>query len=110
LENTDWISVQNVQDTTEVNILEAILDKGEAEAIALAQEIQASQLLIDERRGRAEAEKRGLKIVGILGVLIKAKQEGLISLVEPYLNDLLQVGFRINPSFLAEVLALVGEA
>jgi uncharacterized protein len=110
LGNTTWISVQEVIDANQVATLEMILDKGEAEAIVLAQELEATQLLIDERKGRTEAERRGLKIVGILGILIKAKQEGLISFVKPYLNRLVSVGFRINPRFLTEVLTLVDEA
>jgi uncharacterized protein len=109
LENTTWINVHQVRDIMAVRALEAILDKGEAEAIVLAQELEARELLIDERKGRTEAERRGLNIVGILGILIKAKHEGLIPLVKPYLDALLEVGFRISPRFLAEILVLVNE-
>lgn len=109
LENTAWIQVRQIKNYAKVAILESILDKGEAEAIILAQELEAEQLLIDERKGRAEAEKLGLKIVGILGILIKSKNEGLLDKVKPYLERLSQVGFRIKPNFLKEVLKLVDE-
>jgi hypothetical protein len=51
------------------------LEPGESESIALALEIGADLLLIDERRGRAEADRLGIKITGLLGILVEAKRK-----------------------------------
>lgn len=59
------------------------LDEGEADAITIACEIGADLLLIDEALGRKIAHQEGLRITGILGVLLDAKNQGLISHVKP---------------------------
>lgn len=71
VQSAAWIEVRAVKDVGAVRELEQNykLDPGEAQAIILAAELQANQLLIDERLGRAEAKRRGLSLVGVLGVL-----------------------------------------
>lgn len=91
--------------------LAEILDPGETEAIALSLELHADLLLIDERKGRAEAARRGLKITGLLGVLLEAKAMGLIALVCPILDDLTRrAGFHVSAPVRREFLNLAGEA
>ena len=87
----------------------AELDLGEAESIALAIEVSAQYLLIDEYKGRQIADSYGVSIVGIIGVLIQAKQEGIIPLVSPTIEKLTQIGFRLNKQLIASVLARLGE-
>lgn len=84
----DWIETATLSDTNLKNNLLNELDSGEAEAIALAVELKADYLLMDETEGRQIAESYGIKVTGIIGVLIKAKEEGLIAEVKPYLQKL----------------------
>jgi predicted nucleic acid-binding protein len=110
IENAPWISVQSATDSLEVSRLAKQLDLGESEAIVLAQELGAAFLMIDERRGWKIANAMGLKTIGVLGVLLKAKSEGLIPVISPVLDDLESIaGFWMNESLRKEVLLQAGE-
>jgi len=110
LTKQDWIETATLSDTNLKNILAKDLDTGEAEAIALAVELKAEYLLMDETKGRQFAENYGIKVTGILGVLIKAKEEGLISEVKFYLQRLVNdAGFWLNPKVIEKILEFVNE-
>lgn len=112
-QSADWLEIGSVKDLAAVAELEnnRNLDPGEAHAIVLASELNAHQLLIDERLGRTEAQRLGLSIVGILGVLLLAKQRQLITSVKPVMDDLInQANFRIRPRLYAEVLKRARES
>ncbi|EPF24231.1 MAG: DUF3368 domain-containing protein [Microcystis aeruginosa Ma_MB_F_20061100_S19] len=107
-----WIQPQPLTNSELVNQLqqERGLDAGEANAMALALELQADDLLIDERLGRQEALRLGLSIIGILGILLVAKQRSLIPQVQPVMDTLIsQAGFRVSPQLYQRVLALAEE-
>lgn len=104
-----WVEMRAVVNRNVVKALRAELDEGEAEAITLAQELAANVLLMDERLGRAAAARFGLKVVGILGVLIEAKRQGLIHEVKPLVEALMELGFRIGPNLYQQVLLTAGE-
>jgi uncharacterized protein len=105
-----WIQTQPVSDQAFINTLSVELDPGEAEAIALAVELKADRLLIDERLGRAAAMRSALQVTGVLGILIAAKHRNLIQEVKPLLDALIeQVGFWVDERLYAEVLQTVGE-
>ncbi|MBD2636700.1 DUF3368 domain-containing protein [Limnothrix sp. FACHB-881] len=109
---SNWIQTQSLTDAQLANQLqqERGLDAGEANAIALALEIKADDLLIDERLGRQEAVRLGLSIIGILGILLVAKQKKLITRVQPVMDALInQAGFRVSPQLYQRVLALSQE-
>ena len=74
-----WIERRTVKDSTWVNLLKHDLGPGEAEAIVLARETGADFVLMDERLGRSAARNLGLKVVGLIGVLIEARKRGLIT-------------------------------
>lgn len=108
--HAEWLEVQNPQPSKFLTALKLELDIGEAEAIALAKEIGADLLIIDERLGRDVARREGLKITGVLGIVLEAKQSGLISTVRPILDELIQIArFRIDPKLRDEVIQLAGE-
>lgn len=106
----NWIQVQPINDTSLVESLKTKLDPGESSAITLALELNADWLIIDEQLGRKIAIGYGLKITGILGILIEAKRQGLILLVKPSLDDLIYTAkFWVNPSLYNRILSIVGE-
>ena len=86
-----------------------ILDPGEAEAIALAEEVNCRFLLIDERKGRAVAKRRGVPVAGLAGVLLAAKKGGFIDEVIPIVKSLGNIGYRISQSLITEIARLAGE-
>jgi predicted nucleic acid-binding protein len=107
----DWITIQTVGDSVLLRALDGELDRGEAEAIALAVDLRADLLLVDERLARKVALRMGLSVVGVLGVLLEAKSKGLLPEVRPVLSDLLtRAGFRIGPEPYALVLRTAGES
>ncbi|MCS7066813.1 MAG: DUF3368 domain-containing protein [Fimbriimonadales bacterium] len=107
----DWILVRVPTPSALLETLLAQLDAGEVEAIALARELSADLLLMDERVGRRVAVQQGLKVTGVLGVLLDAKEAGYIVAVRPLLERLwLQAGFWIGAELYAEALRLAGES
>jgi predicted nucleic acid-binding protein len=106
----DWIDVSGVTDQTAVAALRGELGPGEAEAIVLAQELRADALLCDDHKARSWARARGLTVVGIAGVLMTAKEEGIIPVVRPLLDSLMaEKGFRLSRALYRQVLELVDE-
>jgi predicted nucleic acid-binding protein len=105
-----WFHQRSVADTAFVALLRGDLDEGEAEAVALAHEIKADLLLIDEQAGRRHAARLGLKFIGLLGVLLAAKDAGILPAVKGPLDDLVaKAGFSVRPSLYAAVLKAAGE-
>lgn len=100
-----WIQVQPTSNKALVQLLKQTLDGGEAEAISLALELQAEWILLDERDGRKKAKALGLQVTGVLGILLRAKESGELSSLQPVIQDLTaNAGFRIAPELLAKVL------
>src|SRR2546422_7165009 len=94
---TTWIQVRDVADRTAVNLVQATLHRGEAEAIVLAAELQAERLVIDDQDARRFADRCGLKTVGTLGILLAAKQYGVIASLRAEMDRLLAPCVRVTP-------------
>jgi len=106
-----WITVQAPAPSGLLDALSTQLDPGEAEAIALAHELSADLLLMDERLGRKIAVQHGLEVAGVLGILLEAKALGHIPTVRPLMEQLRdRAGFWIGASLYAEALRLAEEA
>ncbi|NJL49934.1 MAG: DUF3368 domain-containing protein [Leptolyngbyaceae cyanobacterium SM2_5_2] len=107
---TGWLEVKAAQDLQLVWALEQTLDPGESAAIALATELKADRLLIDERLGRRVAMQRGLKVRGILGIIVNAKNQGLLPAAKPLLDRLInEAGFRVSQVLYERTLQESGE-
>lgn len=100
----EWIRIGNVKNKKYQQLLDLYLDLGEASAIALALEMVDILLVLDDLKGRKEAEKLGFRITGTLGILFKAKKVGLIPDLKSYVGKLKGVGFRLSPQIEEEIL------
>jgi predicted nucleic acid-binding protein len=104
----DWIT--NAPSWIEVKQADASLftpskriGDGEREAIALAIELKADAVLIDDRDGTQEARRHSLIAVGTVNLLERAAQKGLIDLPET-LERLSQTSFRLPPSEILDAM------
>jgi predicted nucleic acid-binding protein len=105
-----WIRIVSPRSIECVEALRRSLGIGESEAIALAEEAdEEAFVILDDRPARATARRLGLTVVGTAGVLLLAKQRGLIPAVGPVLDDLLQANMRLGPDEVSAVLKLAGE-
>jgi predicted nucleic acid-binding protein len=105
-----WLRVQSLKNATKANLYARSVDRGEAEAIALAEELHADHLLIDERKGRRLAQQHGVPVVGLLGVVLLAKRAGLIPFARALLDELdHEAGIYLSGELKAAALKTVGE-
>jgi predicted nucleic acid-binding protein len=91
-------------------LLRAYLDEGEASVIALALELGITRVVIDEQRGRAVARTMGLEVTGSVGVLLRAKREGLLAAVKPSLDEMHAHGIWLSERLQTFALREAGEA
>ncbi|QTR50732.1 DUF3368 domain-containing protein [Candidatus Thiothrix anitrata] len=88
--------------------LRKTLDEGELQALHLARQLDCG-VLIDEHIGRQVAQSYQIPVIGVLGILLKAKQSGAISAVAPLINDLLAQEYRLSKALIQKVLQAAGE-
>jgi uncharacterized protein len=106
-----WIHRHTVQNQALVNALQQDLDRGEAESIALALELGADLLLLDEREARHAAQRFELRTIGVIGILLEAKAKGFVTSVRPHLDALRQVaGFYLKESLYQAILKQANES
>ena len=105
-----WLQVRELRDDAPAARYEHIVDRGEAEAIALAQELRADRLLMDERKGRQLAQQAGVPVLALVGVILIAKRTHLISSARSLLDQIeREAGFYLTEELKQAALKSVGE-
>ena len=108
LSSLDWVISHNDLDNTMLPIL-LELDRGEKQTIALALKEKDSLVIIDEKIGRNIAEYMGLKVVGTLGVLVKAKRLKMIDSFKDEVYCMLEAGIRYHQGLIERIILELGE-
>ena len=105
-----WLRVGEVKDQPLLQVLQRDLDRGEAEAIALALQMKAEWILLDERDARKVAKSLGLRVTGLLGILLRARRQGKLLSLQKVMEELREnAGFRIGAELVADLLKESGE-
>lgn len=105
----EWVIIKEVVDIFKQKILELQIDKGESSAIALAIEMTDCTLILDDFKARKIAQQLGLTITGTIGVIVKAKLEGKIASITPYLEAIKSTNFRISTEIEQQALKEANE-
>lgn len=105
----DWISVQSVKNKYYQEELKLKVDSGEASAIALAVENHDSLLIVDDFKARKLATSLGIDIIGSIGILVKAKNEGVLVSVKSFFERIRKTDFRISDDLESAALKEAGE-
>ena len=103
-----WLQTENLTSNILATALCLVVDSGEAEAIALASE-KNCLLISDDKQARTAAKCLGVAVIGTVGVLVRAKQNGVVTAIKPILDDLELNSFFISRALRDEALKLVGE-
>ena len=109
IKSLNWFEIHKIKNSRACEYLSLELDEGEAQTIILAEEIGNSLTIIDDFTAREIAKIRGLKVIGTLGILLKAKKIGLIEKVKPLINELINNGFWIDKNLYNLILKISKE-
>ncbi|MDY0076792.1 MAG: DUF3368 domain-containing protein [Bacteroidales bacterium] len=104
----DWIEIWGIRNL-DFNVYFLDLDEGEAEVIILAKEQDADIVLMDEIMGRIIAKQFNLNVTGTIGVLLKAKERGLVNAIKEILTELQEKGTWLNTKLISKALELAHE-
>lgn len=105
----EWVIIERPQQPVGARILEHSLGLGESETISLALEKGADFVVLDDKPARRLAAAIGLAVIGTVGVLMRAKEKGLVQAVRPHLDALRARSFRISSFLYDLVLTESGE-
>lgn len=106
----NWIEEHSLTQPLSALVLRGRLGAGEREAIALAVELNADLLLLDDAAARRTAISIGLRVVGTFGLLLQAKARQLLPSVKPLIDQLLTFGFHADEELVSAVLRIAGES
>jgi len=108
LENYPWIEILRVNMPEYLNLI-VDLGPGESEVLAIATNHPLALVILDDRLGRRIAETLGFRLTGTAGVLLRAKEKGIIPTLEPVIEKLLGLDFRLKPDLVKTILELARE-
>ncbi|MQA30508.1 MAG: DUF3368 domain-containing protein [Luteitalea sp.] len=104
-----WLRIQAPSVLPPAPSLRRRLGAGEREALALAIELRADWIILDDLPARRSAEDSDLNVIGTLGTFLAAKHAGLIKAIRPELDALLRTSFFLSPQLYDELLLAAGE-
>jgi len=104
----NWLEIRHAE-AFSLSTLNILVDRGEAEAIALAMALPGSTVLLDDAQARRVAERFGVGRIGTLGILRRAKKAGLIGPIKPYIDRLQTNGIYFRQALIDAVLRDIGE-
>jgi len=105
----DWVVVQQLAHPLQPSTVSGSIGPGEREVISLGLELGAALLILDEQPARRLATSLGLRVIGTVGLLMAAKQRGLLTKIRPELDRLLAVRFFMDQNLYDRVIAQAGE-
>lgn len=105
----EWIEIRGVKNRILVDLLREKLHRGEAETIALAIELDADLVIIDDKAARNTAQSLGLRVTGTVGLILLAKRRGYYDEIKPVIEKLVKKGFRLSKEIIENILREAGE-
>ncbi len=108
LTSLDWIEIRNIKNPNSREYL-IDLDDGEAEVLVLAKEINADLVILDEIMGRRYAKRFEINLTGTIGILLKAKESGLITSIKNLMSELVEKGTWLNPRLISKAIKMANE-
>jgi predicted nucleic acid-binding protein len=103
MRNSGKFTVFNVQNRIAVSALIGRLHLGEVEVMIGAGELEISKVILDDGYARSKAKQMGLSVTGTLGILITARQAGILTDISIDIDNLISIGFRISESLLKQI-------
>jgi predicted nucleic acid-binding protein len=105
----DWVDIVSVNDKSKQKLLELQIDKGESSAIALALETNDCTIILDDIKARKIASLLGLNYTGTIGVIVKAKLQGVIPSIKPLIEKIREANFRLSREIELQALKQANE-
>jgi len=108
LQLPDWIKINDIDIARHKKLLNSLLDSGEKSVIALAKELNGLAVL-DDLKERNFANELQVEYTGTMGLIVEAKQNGIIDSVETLLDKIDQTNFRLSDELRVKILNMAGE-
>jgi predicted nucleic acid-binding protein len=109
LQRNPWMKIKHVNDNLARDAFSVSLHSGEVEAMLLTRQLGADLLIIDDGLARKYAKRLNITITGTVGVILQAKNKGIIPRVKPILDDIISNGFFLSEQVRREILIVANE-